>query len=83
MVNFDTLQSKAVERLFNAYASLDLNNVRPLLSKNYQFELFPESPDAPKQTKESQLQMWEKRFSSLNKLEVRIRHRRTAFKFTG
>ena len=72
MANFDTPQSKAVERLINAYASLDPNNIEPLLSKDFQYELLPESPDAPKQTKEGHLQMWGKRFSSLNKLEVRI-----------
>ena len=82
MVNFDTPQSKALKKLHDTYASLDLNNVAPLLSKDFQYELFPKTPDVPNQTKESHLEMWGKVFSSFNKLEVRIRHRRTAFKFT-
>jgi len=35
MVNFDTPQSKAVKNMFNGYATLDLDNVEPLLSRNY------------------------------------------------
>ena len=72
MANSDTPQSKTVKKLFNAYISLDMNNVEPLLSKNCQLEALPESTDIPKQSKEIHLQMWGKVFSSLNKLEVRV-----------
>ena len=72
MVEFDTPQLKAIERLAGAYTSGDANNLEPLLSKNYEYEPLPESIDLPKQTKEGHLQMWQGVFSSLNKLEVRI-----------
>jgi len=80
MVDFDTPQSKAVKNLFDAYATLDLDNVEPLLSRNYQYESLPESTELPIQTKESHLQMWRGVFSSVKKYEVRIRHRRTSLK---
>ena len=82
MVNFDasTPQLKTVKKLCDAYLSLNMNDAEPFLSKNYQYEAFPESTDLPKQTKESHLQTWGGVFSLVNKHEVRIRHRRTAFK---
>ena len=58
MVGFDTPQSKVVEKLLDAYCSLDANNLEPLLSKNYQYLPFPENTDLPKHTKESHLQTW-------------------------
>jgi len=72
MVEFSTPQSKAAKGLLDAYATLDMNNVEPLLSKNYQYELLPESPDLPVQTKEAHLQTWRAVFSSVTKFEVRI-----------
>jgi len=79
MVDFDlsTPQLKAVKNMIDAYISLDLNNLAPLLSKDYQYEAFPKSTDFPVQTKESHLQVWGKIFSPVNKLDVRIRHWRT------
>ena len=79
MTDFDasTPQLKLVKKLADAYLSLETSNIEPLLSKNYQYEALP---DFPKQTKEGHLQMWEGIFSTLNKLEVRIQHRRTAYK---
>jgi ketosteroid isomerase-like protein len=82
MVDFDTPQLKLVKNLFDAYASLDVNNVEPLLSKNYQYESLPESTELSKLSKEDHLQVWKPVFSSVNKLEVRIRHRRTAPKLS-
>ena len=82
MVGLDasTPQTKAIKRLGDAYCSLDLNNVEPLLStQNYQYEPVPECTDFPKQTKESHLQMWGVVFSSMKKCEVCISHQRTAF----
>jgi hypothetical protein len=66
--------------LLDAYISLDMNNVEPLLSKDYQYEPLPESTELSKQSREIHLQVWKEAFSSVNKPEVRIRHRRTAFK---
>jgi hypothetical protein len=82
MADFDASspQLKLTKRLSKAYLSLDLSDLEPILSKNYQYESFPECADLPKQTKESHLQVWRGILSSLNKLEVRIQHRRIAFK---
>jgi len=46
MVDFGaSSQLKAIERSMNAYTSLDMNNVGPLLSKNYQQKSFPAGTD--------------------------------------
>jgi len=81
MVNLDTPQLKVLKRVTDAYCSLDLNNLKPLFSKDYRYEALPEIPGAPIQTKEGYIQMRREVFSLLNKLEVCIRHW-TAFKLT-
>jgi hypothetical protein len=60
MADFDASapQVKLVKRLSGAYCSLDLNNLDPILSKNYQCEVLPERADFPKQTKESHIKIW-------------------------
>ena len=78
MVNFDTPQLKVVKRMVDAYRSLDLNNLKPVLSKDYRFEAIPEIPDVSIQTQEGYIQMRREVFSLLRKLDVRIRHWRTA-----
>jgi len=80
MVDFDTPLLKAAKKLCDAYISLDMNNVEPLMSKNYQYEVLPECTDFPKLTKEGHIQAWEGILSSVNKAEVCIRHWRTVFK---
>ena len=80
MVDFDanTPQLKALEKLTDAYVSLDLNNLESILSKDYRYEAIPTLPDVPIQTKESHIRMWKEVYSLVSKQEVRIRHRRTA-----
>jgi hypothetical protein len=80
MVDFNTPQLKAVKKLVDAYVSLDLNNAEPLTTKDFHYEPLPESTGYSKQSKEVHLQVWRELLSSVNKLEVRVRHRRTAFK---
>ena len=82
MVDLDTStpQLKVLKKYLDAYTSLDLNNVRPLISKYYQYEPLPESPDIAKQGKERHIQEWKEIFSFLNKFEVRIPQQRTTFK---
>jgi hypothetical protein len=43
----DTPQVKLVKRLSDAYSTLNINNVEPLLSKDFQFETVPESANLP------------------------------------
>jgi len=80
MVNFDTPQLKVVKRMADAYCSLDLNNLKPLFSKDYRYEAIPEIPDVSIQTGEGYIQMRREVFSLMNKLDVRIQHWRTAFR---
>ena len=81
MVDFDanTPQLKALEKLVDAYVSLDLNNLESILSKDYRYEALPEVPGVPIQTKEAHLEMWKEVYSVVSKLDVRIRQRGTAF----
>ena len=81
MVDFNTPQSKVVKELCDAYASLDIRNVEPFLSKNYGYDVLPKCTDFPSQMKEGHLQAWGGILSSLTELEVSIRHRRTTLKF--
>jgi hypothetical protein len=71
MADLDTRtpEAKLVQRLADAYHTLDMKNVEPLLSKDYQLET---SPDLPKQTKESHIRILGELFSAVDKLEVRI-----------
>ena len=81
MANLDTNspQLSLIKRLIDGYCSLDMNNVEPLLSKDYRYEMLPERADLPKQAKESHLKMWGEVFSPGRKAEVCIGHRGTAF----
>lgn len=72
MVEFDTPQLKVVKRVADTYISRDVNSIKLLISKDYEYEPLPESTDLPKLTKEGHLQMLRRVFSLLNKLEVRI-----------
>jgi len=80
MVNLDasTPQSRLIKKLLDGYFSLNMNNVEPLLSKDYQYELFPECAKFPKQTKESHLKLWGEVFSY--KTDVRIQYRFPGFR---
>ena len=82
MVDFDTStpELRLVKNLIDAYVSLDVNNVEPLLSENYTCVVLPECAGLPGGTKESNLQAWGRIFSSVNKVDVRIRRQRTASK---
>ena len=76
-----TPQLKAIKKLIDAYCSLNVNNVEPLLSKNYEYEVIPKNADFPTHRGEDHLkEYWGRILSLLTKHEVRIRHRRTAFK---
>ena len=74
MVNFDASpQLKAIKRLMDAYASLDMNKVEPLLSKNYQQQLFPPSTfDLPEEVKRNRFGKFRQMSAAVGKLEVRI-----------
>ena len=72
MTNFDanTPQVEVAKKCLEAYFSLDIKKVEPLLSKNYQFQAFPESANLPKETKEQHIERWKAAFGVLTKFEV-------------
>jgi len=82
MTDFDasTPQLKAVKNWLDAYCTLDMKNVEPLISKNFQYQAFPETPDIPKETGKIHIERYRDIFSAASKFEVCTQHRRTAFK---
>ena len=73
-----TPQLNLVKRLFDAYCTRDINNVLPLLSKDYTFQTFPKIPDMPDETKASHLERYGPLLSLFTKVEVCTQHRGTA-----
>jgi len=84
MANFDTStpQLKVVKKLLDAYVSLDMSNAEPLLSKNFQYQPFPET-GLPKEAKGGHIQRIAGILAAVSKFEVCIRHLRTAFKLAN
>lgn len=84
MVDFDASPPlKVVKRWFDAYASLDVNKVEPLVTKNYQYEALPESVGLSKEAREGHVRRIEGKLSMLSKMEVRIQHGLIAFKLVN
>ena len=50
--NANTPQLEVVKKWLEAHFNLDVKNAEPLLSRNYQYQAFPESPDLPNETRE-------------------------------
>jgi hypothetical protein len=84
MSNFEasTPQLSVIKKWIDAYTSLDISKVEPLLAKNYQHQSFPESPDAPNETKGEHIQKWGEILAAAAKLEVRIRRQREVRRLT-
>jgi hypothetical protein len=85
MTNSDanTPQVEVAKKWLEAYFSLDIKNVEPLLSKNYQYQTFPESANLSKETKEQHLERWREALGVLAKFEVGLQHRGTPFGSTN
>lgn len=85
MTNIDatTPQLKVVKRLFDAYCSLDMKNVLPLLAKDYTFQSFPKVPDLPDQTKGAHLEKYDAMYALITKVDVRIRAQENSFGFSS
>ena len=85
MSSFDasTPQSTLVKNWLDAYLSLDIKNVEPFISKDFQYQAFPETAtDLPKEARETHIEKYTGVLAAARKLEVRIQHRRIAFKLT-
>ena len=72
--NFDatTPQLKAVKNLFDAYLTRDLYNVKPFISKDYNFQTFPKIAGLPNEEIETHLMRYAPVFSLITKTEVCI-----------
>lgn len=76
-IDTTTPQLKAVERIFEAYRTCDLNNAHSVLSKNFTYRSFPKIAELPDQTKEEHIQLYGPMFARVAKIEVGIQHRGT------
>jgi len=67
-----TPQLKVVKKLMDAYLSLNMNDVAPLISKNYQYEALPRCTDFPKQATGSRAGRYKEIFAMVSKVKVCI-----------
>ena len=74
MSSFDTStpQLALVKNWLDAYLTLDIKNVEPFISKNFQFQTLPETTDIPTEEKEKHLERYKVLLSALSKIEVSI-----------
>ena len=75
----DAPQVEVAKKWLEAYFSLDIKNVEPLLAKNYQFQSFPESANLSEETREQHVGRWTEALGVLTKFEVGVQHRRAPF----
>jgi hypothetical protein len=75
MVNLDasTPQLKAVKNWLDAYFALDMDSVGPLVSKDFQYQALPETPDLPKESQERHIERYREMLAVMSKFGVRIR----------
>lgn len=76
MVNVDVTspQLKAVKGMADAFASRDLSNLEPILSKDFTLKSFPKVAEFPDLGKEEYLEGYGAAFSLFAKVEVRTRY---------
>ena len=70
-----TPQLKVVKGLIDAYLTFDMEKVRPFVTENYTYQMFPKIEGRPNEIKEEQLERYRALFSLVKKTEVRIQHR--------
>jgi hypothetical protein len=74
MANIPTTspELKVVKNFFDAYISLDINNVEAHIAKDYKFETFPKIDHLPDESKKEHFERYGKLLTLIAKLEVRI-----------
>jgi hypothetical protein len=73
MTNLDASpQLTLVKKWFDAYATLDISNAEPLVSKKFQYHPLPESMGLPKEERGEHVQRIRKMFPMFSKFEVCI-----------
>ena len=85
MSGFDTStpQLKLAQQWSDAYTSLDIKDVEPLISKDFQYLTFPDSVGVPKEPKERHIERLGMMMTVLSKVDVCIQHRCTSFKLAN
>ena len=73
--NATTPQLKAAKNLYEAYLSLDINNVGPLVSEDFNFQTFPKITNLPGERKGDHFERYGTLFSLMTKIEVCVQHR--------
>ena len=71
-VDATTPQLKAVKSFIDAYLTLDLKNVEPLVSSDFQFQTYPKIADHPDQEKGAHFEKYGSLYALLTKVEVRF-----------
>ena len=73
MTNFDASpQLILVKKLLDAYLTLDIKNIEPFVSKNFQYHPFPETTDISTEEKEKHIEKYKEIFAAVSKIEVSI-----------
>jgi hypothetical protein len=72
MASLDTSspQLHLVEKMINAFISLDTKDLEHILSKNYRHQSFPSSPEMPDEPKGEYIRRWAACLSLMKKLDV-------------
>ena len=85
MSSFDTstAQLKLAQQCSDAYTSLDIKNVEPIISKDLQYLTFPDSVGVPKEPKERHIERLGMMMTVLSKVDVRIQHWSTSLKLAN
>lgn len=71
-----TPQLKLVRDWIDAYLSLDINNIQPHVSKNFQFQTFPKIANLPDETTGGYVEKFAPIFSLFSKVDVRTRRQK-------
>jgi hypothetical protein len=76
LTNFSagTPQLEAVKNLIEAYLTLDLNNLEPVVTKDYRYQTFPKIADLPDESKGGHLERYGVLFGLMTEVEVCIQH---------
>ena len=80
--NATTPQTKAVKDLFEAYLSLNIDNIKPFITKDFKFQTFPKIKGLPDEPKEGHFNRYGTLFSVVSRAEVRIQPRLRARRLT-
>lgn len=81
--NPTTPKQKAVKDLLEAYQTFDINNVKPLVSRNFKFQTFPAIAHHPDEESEAHFERYGALLSRLTKHVVRLGRREIAVNISG